>query len=70
MKIGYGIWTFVVGFTLMFISGAFFGSDGPVQVANSTFKSGMMELSVAIIFLCGVIVVCTLMIIDALNNKK
>ena len=70
MKIAYGIWTFVVGFILMFISGGFFSSDGPVQVANSTFKSAMMELCVAIIFLCGVIVVCTLMIINALNNKK
>ena len=70
MKIVYGILTFVVGFILIFISGGIFSPDGPMQVTNSTFKSGMMALCVAIIFLCGVIVVCTLMIISALNNKK
>ena len=49
MKIVYGIFTFVVGLILMVISGGIFSSDGPVQVTNSTFNSGMMGLCVAII---------------------
>jgi hypothetical protein len=69
MKIIYGILTFVVGSIIMFIFAEIFGSSGSGQVTNSSFNSAIMGLNVAILFLCGVMVVCTLMIINVLKKK-
>ncbi|MDF2506063.1 hypothetical protein [Clostridium sp.] len=69
MKILYGIFTFVIGLIIMFIFAGVFSSSGGGQVTSSSFNSGIMALSTAILFLCGIIVVCTLMIISVLKNK-
>jgi hypothetical protein len=53
----------------MFIFAGVFSSSGGGQVTSSSFNSGIMALSTAILFLCGIIVVCTLMIISVLKNK-
>ena len=69
MKILYGALTFVIGFIIMFVFGGIFSSSGGGQVTNSSFNSGIVALSVAILFLSGVIVVCTLMIVNVLKNN-
>jgi hypothetical protein len=69
MKIFYGVLTFVIGFIIMFVFGGVFGSSGGGQVTNSSFNSAMIAVSTAILFLSGVIVVCTLMIIGTFKNK-
>lgn len=68
-KILYGFLTFIVGFIIMLVLTGIFSSSGGGQVTNSSFNSGIIALSTAILFLCGVIVVCTLMIINVLKNK-
>lgn len=70
MKIFYGILTFVVGLIIMFVFAGIFGSTGGGQVTNSSFNSGIVALSTAILILSGVIVVCTLMIISVLKSKN
>jgi len=70
VKIVYGVLTFVLGFILVFVVAGIFSSEGAVQVTNASFNSAMMALCTTILFLCGVIVACTFMIINALKRKK
>lgn len=71
LKIQYGIITFIVGFIIAFVFSVFCGSDGGSGVVtNGSFLSGVAFVSGTILFLSGVVVTCTLMIIDVIKSKK
>lgn len=71
MKIQYGVITFIAGFIVAFIFSIFFGSNGGSGVVtNGSFLNGVAFISGAILFLSGVIVVCTFLIINVVENKK
>ncbi|MFC0189497.1 hypothetical protein ACFFJY_14430 [Fictibacillus aquaticus] len=68
-KIAYGIWTIVIGIIFKFVMASLYdnGSDGLVNAG--VVYNGIMFLTMAIIFLCGTMFVCTLMIVEAIKNK-
>lgn len=71
MKVLYGIFTFVGGFVFAFIFAVIFASNGSNGiVTNGAFLNGIAFISGTILFLSCVVVVCTIMIIDELKNKK
>lgn len=71
MNILYGIITFILGFIITFLFCFYFGTDGGSgAVTNGSFLSGVRFISVTILFLSGVVVTCTFMIIDVIKNKK
>jgi hypothetical protein len=64
----YGILAIVIGFVFIMLTAIFFqnGSDGPVNAG--TVNNVFMVLIMAILFLCGTMIVCTFMIVDALKK--
>jgi hypothetical protein len=68
-KIGYGLVVMILGFVIIMFSASIYdnGSEGPITAG--TFYNGLMMLIAAILFFCGTITVCTLLILDALKKK-
>ncbi len=68
-KLGYGLMVMVFGFVFVMFTASIYdnGSDGPITVG--TLNNGLMMLIVTILFFCGTMTVCTLLILDALKRK-
>ncbi|MBH0173914.1 hypothetical protein ACQCVB_03400 [Fictibacillus phosphorivorans] len=68
-KFGYGLMVMVFGFIIIMFTASIYdnGSDGPIT--GGTLYNGLMMLIVSILFFCGTMTVCTLLIIDALKKK-
>ncbi|MFC0236409.1 hypothetical protein [Fictibacillus phosphorivorans] len=68
-KFGYGLLVMVFGFVIMMFTASIYdnGSEGPITAG--TLYNGLMMLIATILFFCGTITVCTLLIIDALKKK-
>ncbi len=68
--LGYGILTFLIGFIITFLLVGIFDQPSGGELTTSIFNSGIMAIVSTILFLCAVIVICTLMLINAIKNKK
>ena len=68
--IGYGILTFLIGFIIMFFLVGIFAQPGGGELTSAIFNSGIMAIVSSVLFLCAVIVICTLMIINVIKSKK
>jgi len=68
-KFGYGLMVMFFGFVIIMFTASIYdnGSEGPITAG--TLYNGLMMLIVTILFFCGTMAVCTLLIIDALKKK-
>jgi len=68
--IGYGILTFLIGFIIMLFLVGIFAQPGGGELSSAIFNAGIMAIVSSVLFLCAVIVICTLMIINVIKSKK
>lgn len=65
-KFLYSILVLILGFLFSAVGGLFAGGEAPVT--NGAFNSAMHMLVFSIIFLCSIIVFCTLKVIEELKK--
>ena len=74
MKLGryivYGILTFLIGILTTYFLVFIFYQTGGGELTSNTFNSGILALVSSILFLCAIILTSTLMLINAISNKK
>jgi hypothetical protein len=68
-KFGYGLIVMVFGFVVIMFTASIYDNGSEGTITAGTLYNGLMMLIVSILFFCGTMVVCTLLIIDALKKK-
>jgi hypothetical protein len=68
--IGYGALTFSTGLLIMFFLVGIFSQPGGGEISSDIFNSGIMALVATILFLCATIVICTLLLVNAIKSNR
>jgi hypothetical protein len=68
--IGFGVFTFLLGLFIAFILGGLLGQSGSGAINATVFNIGIIALATSILFLCAIMVICTMMLINTIRDKK